>query len=455
MPQQNPTVFETDRGSALDRWFRLTESGTTVRTEMLAGVTTFLTMAYIIFVQPAVLSACGMDFGAVLVATCLASALATLFMAFLANYPIAVAPAMGHNFFFAFSVVIGMKVPWQVALGGVAIAGIIFILTAGIGLRERLITAIPESLKHAIAVGIGLLIATIGLQWAGVIVASPGTLVMLGDLKSPPVLLALFGLTFMAGLFALNVRGAVLWGMLAATAAGLMFGLVRYQGFISRPPSLAPTLFQLDILGAFKPGMVEVIFVFFFLALFDSVGTLVGVAQQAGLMRNGVLPRARQALLADAIGTVSGALLGTSTVTAYIESATGVSAGGRTGLANIVTAFLFLLSLLFYPLVRMIGGGYQLTEGHMLYPVIAPALILVGTMMMQGVRQISWNDMTEAIPSFLTMIMMPLAVSITEGIAFGFISYSLLKLVTGRGREVHWFIYLFAVLFLTRYIVLA
>jgi AGZA family xanthine/uracil permease-like MFS transporter len=454
MPERNPKVVESSRASAVERWFHLAENATSVRTEMLAGVTTFLTMAYIIFVQPAVLNAGGMDFGAVLVATCVSSALATLLMAFLANYPIAVAPAMGHNFFFAFSVVIGMKVPWPVALGAVAVAGIIFILTAGVGLRERLITAIPESLKQAIAVGIGLLIATVGLQWAGVIVASPGTLVRLGELKSPPVLLALFGLAIMAALFVLKIRGAVLWGILATTAVGLIVGLVKYQGLISRPPSLAPTFLKLDILGAFKPEMMEVIFVFFFLALFDSVGTLVGVAQQAGLMRNGTLPRARQALLADAIGTVSGAALGTSTVTAYIESATGVSAGGRTGLANIMTAFLFLLSLLFFPLVKMIGGGYPAAAGHTLYPVIAPALILVGTMMMQGVRLIPWDDDTEAIPAFLTLIMMPLTVSITEGIAFGFISYALLKLVAGRGREVHWFIYLFAVLFLIRYIVL-
>jgi AGZA family xanthine/uracil permease-like MFS transporter len=345
-------------------------------------------------------------------------------------------------------------VPWQVALGAVAIAGIIFILTAGFGLRERLITAIPESLKHAIAVGIGLLIAVVGLEWAGVIVDSPGTLVTLGNLKSPPVLLALFGLTVMAVLFVLKVRGAVLWGILAATVAGLAFGLVRYHGLVSRPPSLAPTLFQLDVLGAFKPEMISVIFVFFFLALFDTVGTLVGVTQQAGLMKNGELPRARQALLTDAIGTVCGAALGTSTVTAYIESATGVAAGGRTGLANIVTAALFLLSLLFYPLVQMIGGGYEAAPGVMLYPVIAPALILVGTMMMSGVRLIPWDDMTEAIPAFLTIILMPLSVSITEGIAFGFISYALLKLVSGRGREVHWFIYLFAALFLVRYIAL-
>lgn len=453
MPAREMTA-ETKTLSLGERWFHLSEYGTTIKREILAGVTTFLTMAYIIFVQPAVLSAAGMDFGAVLIATCVSSAAATLLMAFLANYPIAVAPAMGHNFFFAYTVVWAMKVPWEVALGGVAIAGIVFILTAGFGLRERVITAIPESLKHAIAVGIGLLIALIGLEWAGVIVASPGTLVKLGTLKDPPVMLSLFGLTVMAVLFARQVRGAALWGILATTAVGLALGLVRYQGLLGQPPSLAPTFLKLDIAGAFRPDMIEVIFVFFFLALFDSVGTLVGVAQQAGLMQNGVLPRARQALLADAIGTVVGAMLGTSTVTAYIESATGVSAGGRTGLANVTTAALFLLSLFFYPLVKMIGGGYPTDGGVTLYPVIAPALVLVGTMMMKGVKLIPWDDMTEAIPAFLTITLMPLAVSITDGIAFGFIAYAVLKPVAGRGREVHWFIYLFAVLFLVRYIAL-
>lgn len=448
------TVSASGGSGWFERRFALAQNATTVRTEILAGVTTFLTLAYIIFVQPVVLSACGMDFGAVVVATCISSAIATLLMAFFANYPIAVAPAMGHNFFFAFGVVIGMKVPWQVALGGVAVAGILFVLTAGIGLREKLITAIPESLKHAIAVGIGLLIAVVGLEWAGIIVDSPGTLVTLGSLHSGPVLLCLFGLAVMSALFALKVRGAVLGGMLAATLAGLATDLVHYQGIFSAPPSLAPTLLKLDILGAFRPHMVAVIFVFFFLALFDSVGTLVGVAGQAGLMRGGTLPRARQALLADAVGTVCGAGLGTSTVTAYIESATGVAAGGRTGLANVVTAALFLLALPFYPLVKMIGGGYQTADGKMLYPVIAPALIVVGTMMMQGVRKVDWDDMTEAIPSFLTIILMPLAFSITEGIAFGFIAYSFLKIVTGRWREAHWLVHTFALLFLVRYVVL-
>ncbi len=436
----------------LERVFRLTEHGTTARTEVVAGVTTFLTMAYIIFVQPAVLQAAGMDFGAVLVATCLASGIATLLMAFLANYPIAVAPAMGHNFFFAYTVVAGLGTPWPIALGAVAIAGVIFILTAGIGLREHLIRAIPASLQHAIAVGIGLLIALIGLEWGGIVVGSPGTLVTLGDLGSPAALLTLFGLFVMAVLLARRVRGAMLVGILASTVVGLASGVVTYQGLVSRPPSLAPTLLRLDVPGALQPAMISVIFVFFFLALFDSVGTLVGVASQAGLMRDGTLPRARQALLADAIGTVVGAALGTSTVTAYIESSTGVAAGGRTGLANVVTALLFFLSLFCFPLVRMIGGGYQAGAGPVTYPVVAPALLLVGTLMMAGVGRIAWSDPTEAIPAFLTIVVMPLTVSITDGIAFGFIAHATLKLATGRRREAHWLIYLFAALFVARYV---
>jgi adenine/guanine/hypoxanthine permease len=421
------------------------------RTEIIAGVTTFLTMAYIIFVQPTVLGAAGMDRGAVMTATCLASALATLLMAWLANYPIAVAPAMGHNFFFAFTVVLARGTPWPVALGAVAIAGTIFILTAGIGLRERVIAAVPTSLRQAICVGIGLLIALIGLEWSGIIVASPGTLVTLGRLTSPPTALALATLALMAMLVARGVRGAMLIGMAAATMAALAMHLVKYEGIVAFPPSLAPTFLKLDVLGAFKPQLVDVVFVFFFLALFDSIGTLIGVAERAGLMRDGRLPRARQALLADAIGTVAGAALGTSTVTAYIESSTGVMAGGRTGLTAAVTAVLFLLSLFFYPLVRMIGGGYPAGNNVVLYPIVAPALILVGVMMIEGVRGIRWDDHTEAIPAFLTLITMPLAVSITDGIAFGFIAFAILKLATGRARELDWLGYVFAVLFLIRY----
>lgn len=435
----------------IDRLFHLRDHDTTVRTEVTAGVTTFLALAYIVFVQPAVLAAAGMDLGAVMVATCVASAFATLLMALLANYPIAVAPAMGHNFFFAYTVVLAMGVPWRAALGAVAVAGSIFILTAGIGLRERLITALPRPLQHAIAAGIGLLIAMLGLQWAGLVVAAPGTLVKLGPLAAPPALLALFGLATTAVLVARGVRGAILAGMILTTLAGLAAGLVQFQGVVSAPPSIAPTFLQLDVRAALAPRLAPVIVIFFFLALFDSVGTLVAVAGQAGLMRDGQLPRAREALLADAVGTVAGAALGTSTVTAYIESATGVAAGGRTGLAGVVTAALLLLSLFFSPLVRMIGGGFTTAEGVTLYPVVAPALILVGTLMMRETRRIAWDDPTDAIPAFLTLIVMPFAVSITEGIAFGFVAIAVLKLATGRGRELHWLVYLFAVLFVLRY----
>ena len=436
----------------IERLFHLSAHGTSIRTEILAGITTFLAMAYIIFVQPAVLSAAGMDFGAVMVATCLASAFATLLMGVLANYPIGVAPAMGHNFYFAFTVCVAMQVPWQVALGAVAIAGLLFIATATVGLRERLIVVIPASLKHAMAVGIGLLVGLIGLQWGGLIADSPGTLVTLGDLSSRPTLLTLFGLVTIAILMARGVPGALLIGMFASTLLGLAMGIVQYQGLIAAPPSLSPTLLRLDLAGALSTAMLPVILIFFFLALFDSVGTLVGVASHAGLMRDGMLPRARQALLADAAGTVAGAALGTSTVTAYIESSTGVSAGGRTGLANMVTAALFLLSLFFHPLVRMIGGGYPVANGVVLYPVVAPALVLVGTMMIGSVRDIAWDDHTEAIPAFLTIVMMPLSVSITEGIAFGFIAYAVLKLATGRGAEAHPLVHFFAALFVARYV---
>jgi AGZA family xanthine/uracil permease-like MFS transporter len=436
----------------LERRFRLSEHDTTVGTEVLAGATTFLTMAYIVFVQPAVLGAAGMDPGAVMVATCVSTAFATTLMALLANYPIAVAPAMGHNFFFAFSVVVAGGTPWQVALGAVAIAGAVFILTAGIGLRERVITAVPESLKHAIAVGIGLLIALIGLQWAGIIVDAPGTLVRLGPLDTPPVLLALGTLAFMAILMARQVTGAMLIAMTAGLAAALVAGLVRYEGIVAAPPSLAPTFLKLDVLGALRPGFFDVVLVFFLLALFDSIGTLIGITSRMGHTGGGTFPRARQALLADAIGTVAGACLGTSTVTAYIESSTGVAAGGRTGLASVVTAALFVIALFVYPLVKMIGGGVAAGPGVTLYPIVAPALILVGVLMMESVGRIRWSDLTDAIPAFLTMITMPLSVSITDGIAFGFIAYAILKPATARARELDWLAYVFAVILAARYL---
>ena len=437
--------------SLIERTFHLSALGTTIRTEVLAGSTTFFTLAYIIFVQPTVLSAAGMDFGSVFVATCVASGVATLMMALFSNYPIAVAPAMGHNFYFAFTVVLASGIPWQTALGAVALAGMLFVITAGIGLRERLITVIPNSLKHAIAVGIGLLIAMVGLQWAGVIVDSPGTLVMLGDLRTTPVMVALTGFTVMAVLSVWNFRSALLIGLLVAGTVAWLTGVTEYQGFASLPPSIRPTFLEFDLLAALQPDMAAVILVFLFLALFDSVGTLVGVAEQAGLMKDGVLPRARGALMADAVGTVIGAGLGTSTVTAYIESATGVAAGGRTGLTAVVTATMFFLALFFAPIVAMIGGGYQLDNSVTLYPVIAPALIVVGTMMLRNVRNIKWDDATEAIPAFLTMLLMPLTVSITDGIAFGFISFAVLKVSTGRVSDVDWLVFLFAGLFVLRY----
>ena len=438
----------------LERLFHLSTAGTTVRTEVVAGATTFLAMAYIVFVQPTVLAAAGMDPGAVLTATCLASAIATFIMAFAANYPIAVAPAMGHNFFFAFTVVVAGGTPWPVALGAVALAGLIFILTAGIGLRERVITAIPASLKHAISAGIGLLIALVGLEWSGVVVDSRATLVTLGSLGSPPVMLAIATLAVMAVLMARGVRGAMLIAMAVSTVAALGLGLTTFEGLVSAPPSIAPTFLKLDIVGALQPALLDAVVVFFFLALFDSIGTLVGVAGRISLAPDGSLPRVRQALLADAIGTVIGACLGTSTVTAYVESSTGIAAGGRTGLASVVTATLFLLALFFHPLVKMIGGGYAAGNGVVLYPIVAPALILVGVMMMESVRRIPWDDFTEALPAFLAIVMMPLSFSITDGIAFGFIAYAVLKPATGRGRELSALAYVFAALFVLRYALL-
>ncbi len=435
--------------------FKLKENNTTPRTEVLAGFTTFMTMSYIIFVQPVVLSIAGMDPGAVMVATCVSAAIGTLIMGLFANYPIALAPAMGHNFFFAITVVTIMKIPWQTALGATFISGVLFLILSIFGLRETIINAIPTSLKNAIAVGIGLLIALVGFEWGGIVVDSPGTLVTLGNLTSPPVILTLFGLLLMSILMALKIRGSIIIGILVTAFVGLPFGLTTFHGVFATPPSISPTFFMLDIKGAVNLGLLSVIFVFFFLDLFDTIGTLIGVSEKAGFIDDkGNLPRARQALLSDAVATIAGALLGTSTVTSYIESATGVSEGGRTGLANIITALLFILALFTFPLVKMIGGGYEVTKGVVMYPVIAPALIIVGSLMLSGVAKIDWDDVTEAIPAFLTIVIMPFTVSITEGISIGFISYAILKPISGKWKEVHWIMYLFAVLFVLRYIFL-
>jgi AGZA family xanthine/uracil permease-like MFS transporter len=392
-----------------------------------------------------------MDKGAVMVATCLASALATLLTGLLARYPIAQAPAMGHNIFFAVVVCGTMGYTWQVALGANFLSGVIFVGLALAGVWGKMVAAVPDALKYGIAVGIGLLIALVGLEYGGIVVDSPGVLVALGDLTSQPVLLVLFGLALTAVLLVLRFPGAILVGILGTAAAGLPLGVVKFHGVVAPVPSLAPTFLKLDIAGAVETGLVAVVFVFFLLDVFDAIGTLIGVAGSAGFLREGKLPRADKAMLADAVGTVGGVLLGTSTVSSYIESVTGIAQGARTGLANVMTSFLFLCALFFSPLAEMISG--EVTYGGMtLRPVIAPALILVGAMMMKCVKFIDWDDLTEAIPAFLSIVIMPLTLSITEGISFGFISYVLLKLASGKGKQVHWLIYLFAGLFVVRYI---
>ncbi len=440
----------------LERLFHLKENRTCVRTEIIAGTTTFVTLCYIIFVQPVILQNAGMDFGAVMTATCIAGALGTFLMAFLANYPIALAPAMGHNLFFAFVICGAMGFTWQQALGANFISGCLFILLAAFKFRERIIEAVPDSLKNAIAAGIGLLIALVGLGYGGLVVKSPGFLLEMGNLRSGAALLTLFGVGLIAVLLVLRVQGAILWGILICALIGVPVGLVQKpDSIISSPPSLMPTLFKMDVMGALNKNLIAVIFVLFFLDLFDTVGTLIGVAERGGMMKDGTLPRAGRALLSDAIATVAGTCLGTSTVTSYVESAAGVAEGGRTGLANVVTGILFLLALFFSPLVRIVGGGYMPEGASMaLYPAIAPALIIVGSFMIGCVGRVNWDDYSEAIPAFLTVIVMGVTMNITEGIAFGFISYVTLKTVRGEGCKVHPLTYIFAVLFLVRYMFL-
>lgn len=438
----------------LERLFRLGEQGTDVRTEVLGGATTFMTMAYIVVVNPAVLSQAGLDFGAVMTATCLSAALATWVMGFAANYPIAMAPAMGENFFFL-SVVLGMGVAWPTALAAVFVSGVVFFLLTFLGIREKLIDAVPSSLKHAIAAGIGLFVAFIGLVNAGLVERpAGGGILHLGNLARPPVLVAILGLVVTATLLARKVRGAILIGMLAAGVVAWGAGLVTWQGLLEPPPSLAPTFLKLDLAGLLDAAVLPIVLIFLFMAVFDAVGTLIGIGSQGGFLRDGKLPRAKRALLADASGTVVGSMLGTSTVTAYIESATGVEAGARTGLANVVTGALFLLALFFAPVVRMIGGGVPVEGGAVLQPLTAPALIVVGSLMARSLVHVAWDDPTESIPAFLVAAGIPFTWSIADGIAFGFIGYPLLKLLSGRGREVGWLVYTVGVLFVARYVFL-
>ncbi|MBD3867193.1 MAG: NCS2 family permease [Acidobacteria bacterium] len=438
----------------IESWFHVRESGSSLRTEVLGGLTTFLTMVYIVFVNPAVLSGAGMDFGAVMVATCLAAGIATWTMGLAANYPIAMAPGMGENFFFL-TVVVGMQVPWRIALAAVFVSGIVFVFMNLFRLREMLINAVPTCLKHSIAAGIGLFIALIGLRNGGILLndAGQGHFVM-GDLTHPATLIALVGLTLTVAAMARGIQGAVLLGILFTTALAWGAGLVEWQGLVSMPPSLAPTFLQLDLSGLLTLEMLPVIFIFLFMAVFDAVGTLIGIGEQGGFMKDGKLPRAGRALTADATGTVVGSLLGTPTVTAYIESATGVQAGARTGLANMVTGTLFFLALFFSPLARMIGGGIEVEPGVFVNPMTAPALIIVGSLMARSVAKIPWEDMTESFPAFLVLAGIPLFWSIADGIAFGFIAYPLLKLLTGRYREVSALVYIVGGLLALRYIFL-
>jgi len=463
----------------LDRIFRLREHGTTTRTELAAGLTTFLTMSYIIFVQPAVLSGVmfgqptGMDFGAVTTATCLAAALASAIMGLYARYPIAQAPGMGENFFFVFTAIpfaaaAGSAVPWATAMGAVFVSGVLFLLLSLVGAREAVMNAISPSMKHSIAGGIGLFIAFIGLQNAGLIVKDPATAVRLNPHFASPDLIVFFvGLLVAGGLHARRARGSILWGILAAGALAVTMKLllplaspelsssplVAQSGLVTRfeiadrllspPPSLEPTLFQMDVRGALTLAMAPIVAVFLFMVFFDTVGTLVGVAQQAGLMRDDRLPRARQAFVSDAVGTVTGACLGTSTVTSYIESATGVEQGGRTGLTAVTVALLFLVALFFSPVVEMLGG-YA--------PVTAPALVLVGGMMLRNLRHLAWDDYTELLPAFLVLLGIPLSYSIADGLALGFMAYPLVKVLGGRARDVRWVSWLVAGLLLAYFV---
>ena len=434
----------------LEQFFQLEEHNSGVVTELRAGVVTFFTSSYIIFVQPAVLSSAGMDFGAVMTATCLASAIGCLIMGLWANYPIALAPGMGINFYFTYTVVLGQGIPWEIALGAVFLSGVILILLTIFRFRELIINIIPGYLKNGIAAGIGIFITFIGFVQGGWVLDHSGTLVQLGDLKSLPAVFTLVGVVAIGVLLQREVTGAIFIGMLVVSLLGIPFGLVEFSGVISSPPDLTPTLLKMDLTGALDLGVLTIIGVFVFVDLFDTAGTLIGVGQQGGFVKYGKLPRVNRALMPDAVATTAGAAFGTSTVTCYIESSTGIAEGGRTGLTSVVTACLFLLALFFAPLVRTIGGGYVVSETTF-YPITAPVLIIVGCLMARNLVHINWRQWDEALPSYLIVVGMPLTFSIADGMALGFISYPLIKLFCGKAREVHWCIYLIAILFAFRY----
>lgn len=443
----------------LEKQFRLKDSNSNVRTEFVAGLTTFMTMAYILVVNPTILSEAGMDWGAVFTATILAAIIGTVSMALLANYPFALAPGMGLNAFFTYTVVLQMGHPWQYALTAVFIEGVIFLVLSLFNVREAIFDAIPMNLKKAVSAGIGLFIALIGLLNAGVVTTGKiiydaagapimlegGLTIQLGNITQPGVLLTLIGILLTGILLALRVKGALLIGILATTLIGIPMGITHMpEKVASMPPSIAPVFFKMQWKDIFSPEMLLVVFSFLFVDVFDTVGTLVGVSSKAKMLdENGKLPKVKQALLADAIGTVGGAMLGTSTVTTFVESSAGVASGGRTGLTSIFTAAFFALALFLSPLFAIIPA--QAT---------APVLVLVGLFMMSSVKDLDFDDMTEAIPAFLTIVMMPFAYSIADGIVFGMVSYTLLKLFTGRYKEVSWIMYALTVLFVLKFILL-
>jgi AGZA family xanthine/uracil permease-like MFS transporter len=428
----------------LDRYFELERNGTSTRTEVVAGATTFLTMAYIIFVNPAILADAGMDKGAVFVATCLAAAFGSAFMGLYANYPIALAPGMGLNAYFTYGVVKGMGHAWETALGAVFLSGILFLIVSLTRVREWVIDRIPLSLKMATAAGIGLFLGIIALKGAGVIAASPATLVTLGDLHSPGVVLAVLGFLAMVALDVRKVPGAIIIGILGVTAVGIALGLNAFGGVMSLPPSIAPVLLKMDVAKALEIGLIAIVFTFFFVDVFDNTGTLVAVAHKAGLIGpDGKLPRINRALTVDSTAAMAGAALGTSTTTSYIESAAGVNAGGRTGLVAVTVAVLFLLALFFAPLAGSI-------------PVFAtaPALFYVACLMMSAVKEVDFQDATEYVPAVVTIVSMPLTFSIAHGLAFGFIAYAGIKLLAGRFAELNAAVAILAVLFVLKFALL-
>jgi AGZA family xanthine/uracil permease-like MFS transporter len=441
MAHQN-TAPAGSRGG-LDGFFGLSAHGTSVRTEVIAGITTFLTMAYIIFVNPQILATTGMDQNAVFVATCLAAALGSAIMGLYANWPIAMAPGMGLNAFFAFTVVGAMGFTWQQALGAVFISGCIFLILTVTGVRRWLIAGIPVSMRSAVAAGIGMFLGIIALKNAGIVVASEATFVALGDMMQPAPMLAILGFFLIAALDALKVRGSILIGILVLTVVGMLLGINQFGGIMDTPPSIAPTFLQLDVMGAIGVGILHVVLVFVLVEVFDATGTLIGVAKRAGLLTEGAghtNPQLGRALMSDSSAIVAGSLLGTSSTTAYVESASGVLAGGRTGLTALTVAVLFLLALFFAPLAGSVPAF-----------ATAPALLYVACLMMHELVDVQWEDITEAAPSALTALMMPFTYSIANGLAFGFISYALIKAATGRWREVHAATWLVAALFLIRF----